>query len=333
MSLSRCPDGRWLVDIEPVKNRRFRKKLATRAEALRFMATCRKKMVDAPEWKPRGKDNRRLVELVQLWYDFHGYELRDGERRKRALEVMAARLGNPVAAKLDPVEYVAYRRNRGQQGISGKTLNNELLYLRAVYNELFTLRQIEYPCPVASVRLLRLQQQELSWLTIAEVNELLSAIRNRQNWSANPHLELIVMVCLATGARWSEAEHLNKNSVRHNSVTFSNTKNGKVRTVPIREELEARLLDHWSLYGPFTSSIGAFRRALEKTTIQLPKGQASHVLRHTFASHFMMNGGNILTLQKILGHSSVTVTMRYAHLAPDHLKDAITYGPKFALFG
>lgn len=47
----------------------------------------------------------------------------------------------------------------------------------------------------------------------------------------------------------------------------------------------------------------------------------------------MMNGGNILTLQKILGHSSVTVTMRYAHLAPDHLKDAITYGPKFALFG
>jgi len=110
-------------------------------------------------------------------------------------------------------------------------------------------------------------------------------------------------------------------------VTFSNTKNGKVRTVPISQELEQRLKQHWKEYGLFTSSIGAFRRALEKTTIELPKGQAAHVLRHTFASHFMMNGGNILTLQKILGHSAVTVTMRYAHLSPDHLQDAVLFSP------
>ncbi|HBP5354615.1 TPA: integrase, partial [Pseudomonas aeruginosa] len=52
-----------------------------------------------------------------------------------------------------------------------------------------------------------------------------------------------------------------------------------------------------------------------------------HALRHTFASHFMMNGGNILTLQKILGHSTLTMTMRYAHPSPDHLQDAVKYGP------
>ncbi len=40
-----------------------------------------------------------------------------------------------------------------------------------------------------------------------------------------------------------------------------------------------------------------------------------------------MNGGNILVLQKILGHSSLDVTMRYAHLAPEHLKEAITINP------
>jgi site-specific recombinase XerD len=45
--------------------------------------------------------------------------------------------------------------------------------------------------------------------------------------------------------------------------------------------------------------------------------------RHTFASHFMMSGGNILTLQKLLGHSSVAVTMKYAHLAPDFMRDEI----------
>jgi site-specific recombinase XerD len=42
----------------------------------------------------------------------------------------------------------------------------------------------------------------------------------------------------------------------------------------------------------------------------------------TFASHFMMNGGNIYDLQKILGHTSLEMTQRYAHLAPEHLVQA-----------
>jgi site-specific recombinase XerD len=44
-----------------------------------------------------------------------------------------------------------------------------------------------------------------------------------------------------------------------------------------------------------------------------------HALRHTFASHFVMAGGNILSLQKILGHSDIKMTLVYAHLAPDFL--------------
>ena len=53
----------------------------------------------------------------------------------------------------------------------------------------------------------------------------------------------------------------------------------------------------------------------------------THVLRHSFASHFMMNGGNILTLQKILGHSTLAMTIRYAHLAPDYLDEARKLNP------
>ncbi|WP_424649030.1 tyrosine-type recombinase/integrase [Castellaniella sp.] len=56
-------------------------------------------------------------------------------------------------------------------------------------------------------------------------------------------------------------------------------------------------------------------------------GQLTHVLRHTFASHFMINGGNILTLQRILGHQDLKTTMRYAHLAPDHLESARMLNP------
>ena len=66
---------------------------------------------------------------------------------------------------------------------------------------------------------------------------------------------------------------------------------------------------------------------IKSLNFDLPKGQATHVLRHTFASHFIMNGGNILILQKILGHSSILQTMTYAHLAPDYLNDAMELNP------
>jgi integrase len=62
------------------------------------------------------------------------------------------------------------------------------------------------------------------------------------------------------------------------------------------------------------------RRFLELT--QIEKQFRFHDLRHTFASHFMMNGGNIYDLQKILGHTSLEMTQRYAHLAPEHLVQA-----------
>ncbi|WP_162949916.1 tyrosine-type recombinase/integrase, partial [Pseudomonas aeruginosa] len=52
-----------------------------------------------------------------------------------------------------------------------------------------------------------------------------------------------------------------------------------------------------------------------------------HVLRHTFASHFIMNGGHIVTLQHILGHASLSMTMRYAHLSQDHLSEAVRFNP------
>ena len=50
-----------------------------------------------------------------------------------------------------------------------------------------------------------------------------------------------------------------------------------------------------------------------------------HDLRHTFATQFMMNGGNLFELQKILGHSKIEMTMRYAHFSPEHLKSAVKF--------
>ncbi len=80
-------------------------------------------------------------------------------------------------------------------------------------------------------------------------------------------------------------------------------------------------------YSEMPFSLSAFRRALERSGIELPSGQASHALRHTFASHFVMQGGNMLVLQRVLGHSSINITMRYAHLAPEHFQEAVMLSP------
>jgi site-specific recombinase XerD len=52
-----------------------------------------------------------------------------------------------------------------------------------------------------------------------------------------------------------------------------------------------------------------------------------HSLRHTFASHWAMKGGDLFKLQKILGHKSVAMTMRYAHLTPQ------AFNSDFSIFG
>lgn len=77
----------------------------------------------------------------------------------------------------------------------------------------------------------------------------------------------------------------------------------------------------------FGCSISAFRKGVERAGLALPVGQMTHVLRHTFVSHFMMNASNILTLQCILGHASLTMTMRYSHLSPEHLQEAKNLNP------
>lgn len=87
MAIDQLPDGRWKVDVEPIKGKRFRKTFKTKGEAQRFEASCRGKVVEIPDWSPRPKD-------------------------RRTLDALAKRLRNPQGAKLDPHSYAQDRRIR-----------------------------------------------------------------------------------------------------------------------------------------------------------------------------------------------------------------------------
>lgn len=324
MAIEQTPDGRWRVDVEPVKGKRFRKTVKTKAEAIRFEATCRTKCIDTPDWSPRPADRRRLSDLIDRWAILHSHTLADGKARHRLLLELTKSLSNPIASKLSGNDYAEYRASMLTAGANPKTLNNRLGYLRSVYNVLHQLGEIEYPNPLERVRPLRLQEKELSYLTNNQVDHLFSSIHAR---CTTPHPAMVATICLATGARWGEAQALVPDRVRDGLVTFINTKGKRSRSIPIDVLLQEKICQHFKTHGLFSNCLNSFHKSLVASQIPLPDGQSSHVLRHTFASRFVMNGGNILTLQKILGHTSLAMTMRYAHLAPEHLQDAVKFGP------
>lgn len=326
--IRKLPSGRWQVDLrtDGRGSKRIRKSFDSKAEAKRFETFVLAKKAEGREWNPSKADNRTLKQLIKLWFDAKGVHLKDGERRKRCLDAMAEFMGNPIARTVKPASFLAYRAHKIQKGASNKMLNNHLGYLNAVYNQLNRLNEIDFDNPIRNVEMIRLDERELSWLTVEQIRHLLKTI---EDFSQNPHVHLLTRVCLATGARWGEAENLQLRHVQEGKLTFVNTKSGKSRSVPVSKELFKEIRDHLRDYGGFSFSLSAFRRALDRSGINLASGQAAHSLRHTFASHFIMNGGDLLTLKKILGHSNVSMTMRYAHLAPEHLKQACTYAPRF----
>ncbi|WP_318652120.1 tyrosine-type recombinase/integrase [Pseudomonas sp. PDM14] len=208
--------------------------------------------------------------------------------------------------------------------MTGKAANNRLGYLKSVYNELHKLDVIDYPCPFTRIKPIRLQERELTYLTKPQIAALLEDLRTRDT---APHSYMVAVICLSTGARWGEAQALTPERIGSGVITFANTKSKRVRAIPVTQSLVDSIHKHWSEHGPFTNCIGVFRKVLLETSIKPPKGQSSHILRHTFAAHFIMGGGHIVTLKEILGHASLSMTMRYAHLAPEHLHDAIRLGP------
>lgn len=328
MSVKEIKNGKWLVEIDRKGIPRVRKSFDVKLEAEIFE---REYLAKYQQQAQQNSDRRTLKELIDIWYRYHGINLSDSEKFKRLLIYAAEGMGNPIASQLTPAQFVDYRYERtvaGKNVVTAKTFNNLHGYLSSMFSRLKRLKIIDYDNPLAEVDFIRVHERQMTYLSRDQIDILLESIKTG---CQNPSTWFVVNLCLRTGARWNEANMLKSKQLHDGRITYEFTKSKKTRSIPLDEPFYKSLLDFAKYKNPedrvFTNCIGSYRKALARTDIELPKGQLTHVLRHSFASHFMMNNGNILTLKNILGHADIKMTMRYAHLAPNHLEDAKKLNP------
>lgn len=331
MSVRKLSSGKWLCECYPQgrDKKRIRKTFPTKGEAVSYEQFLMNEVANRP-WIIEKTDKRSLLELAELWYDLHGQSLSSGLMVFRKLKLIINALGNPRALDFSANDFAHYRKKRLSGEIyldkrfpyaaSNTTLNMDQAHMNSMFSELVRLGEWSAPNPLEKLRKLTTTEREMAWLDSEQISSLLLVTESE------PDLNRIVRVCLSTGARWSEAQNLRKSQLSPNKITFTNTKSKRNRTVPITKDFYKELsgIKQENLFDDCHYN---FLRAIKNAGIELPKGQMTHVLRHTFSAHFMMNGGNILVLQKILGHHDISMTMRYAHFAPEHLETAIKFNP------
>jgi len=115
-------------------------------------------------------------------------------------------------------------------------------------------------------------------------------------------------------------------------LKVSKSKNGEKRDIPLNDAALAAQMTakqyssdgpavFWNRYGePLQSPRQWFEEALENAKIDDFRW---HDLRHTFASRLVMAGADLGTVQQLMGHKTIGMTVRYAHLAPEHQLSAV----------
>jgi len=175
---------------------------------------------------------------------------------------------------------------------------------------------------VPKIRLEKEPQGRLRWLTEDKIKKLLDACQ----MSRAHELRSAVVIAINTGLRRSELLDLTweRIDLSRGVIRLELTKSGKRREVPLNEASYAELVS----LGPRESGrlfeYERVRKSYERAVRAARLDDVNfHTLRHTFASWAVMRGVSLKELQELLGHGSLTMTMRYAHLAPERLRSAV----------
>jgi len=273
--------------------------------------------------------DRTFDDLAELWLRV--------KHRKRSLADDVSRIENhlrPGFGGVKLTEITPARISSLERDLSGRLATGTVRLVLALLRSMLNLA-VEHDWLLAAprVRLPRAQHHDYGWLRSEEdMRKLLEAA----GATGYPGLVEFYATALYTGMRagelcglrWDDVD-LERRLITVQRSFRTPTKSGRIRRVPVLDPL-VPMLTEWrerchdgEVVFPNQRGnmhvagarvmVGIFHRCLEAA--DLPR-ITFHALRHTFASHWMLKGGDIYRLQRILGHASLDMTQRYAHLAP-----------------
>lgn len=281
-----------------------------------------------------------LLQLVERYLQQAAPRSKDPERYRRVLRWT---LGRHVLPELGALPLIALSapvleklcERRLAQGYKPATVNSIVRNLSVLFTwarrvELYAGRNpatgLQRTVPAVAA----------DYYTAAEVARLL-ATAQQQGLAAHSLVATAVYTGLRKGElfglRWEDVCFAPAQLRVMRSYT-STPKSGRWRAIPIHPELAAILTEwqgarsHPELVFPIAGRMGTSRelgplRALLRRANLRGAARPFHALRHTFASHYVMAGGNLLALQKLLGHSRFEMTQIYSHLAPEYLASEV----------
>ena len=319
----------WYIDYE-YKGRRSRQSLNTKNKKVADLAL---KNIDVQI----AKEELNLAKTRKATFDSFSnkflkwYEVQNSYRSFKDYENLFGSTIKPhfkdfylVDINVEMIE--EYKIERSEK-IKPATVNKELTALRHLFNKAIEWNYLKGN-PLERVKRLRLPEKIFRFLSLYEIDLVLL--------KSPDHVRALLMTATHTGMRRSELFRLEWDDIdfdrKYITVTAKgseHTKNYRNREIPMTQTLYETLLNH-KRYGQWVFSkkngdryVEGIRKTLDSIIREtgIPRFTL-HDLRHTFASHLIMDGADLPTVQKLMGHANISTTMIYAHLAPDHLRTA-----------
>lgn len=333
----------WWIDFR-FGHIRYRKRSPenSRAGAFAYETTLRHKLAQGERIDDRvntdADQNQTFEQFAWKWFDEYVVPNYKFSGQRLAKYTLTATLipffGKLPVREINSHHIERYKAQGVKVGLANKTIKNYLAVLNRCLNIAHDWLQLESRPP--KIRWPKCPPPETDYLSAEESERLLS--------QADGVVREMILMALRTGMRqgeikglqWSSIDWQNMNvTVRHSrcdrAKEIVSTKNNRIRHIPldtdVYEFLFRRKQSTGSVFSdsggrPFTHDRLSYRLANVCRKAGLRK-VTWHVLRHTFASHLAMRGVPLHVVQTLLGHSTITMTMRYAHVAPSALRTAI----------
>lgn len=211
-------------------------------------------------------------------------------------------------------KHIDYCRQRGNKP---STINIEIRQIKAAFSKAVMWKYLKEN-PFRGFAQIKYHKNLPQFLVPDEIQKVFEVIGDNKKY------RLIFALYVYTGGRRDEINKLMWADIKKDSIFFKG-KGYRTRTVPISPGLKDILKEYQRGVGRlFTVTREQMSQQIK---FYLRKAGVGHIrphdLRHTFASQLVMEGVDLRTVQELLGHSSFTTTLIYAHLTQEHLQEAI----------